>query len=316
MTRVLVTGGTGYVGARLAAYLAGEGAEVVVSTRQPVHALPYLPGAAVAQVDFSDKASLRAAMEGVDIVYHLAGANEIVAGQDPQRAVTDTITASLNALDAAVDAEVRRFVNFSTAHIYGPLVGRITEASPTKPTHPYAITNLAVEHFVQRCDAMGRIEAVNIRLSNAVGAPLHAHVDRWTLVATDLCRMAVERGELRLQSDGTQARDFVPLSDVVRIAAALGQRPRADLGEGAFNLGNGRTETVGTIAQMIQAAYQARTGQDIAIHYGPAPATVSNAAPLEFSIDRLRALDLVPETSLEAELAQTLDACFTFFGSD
>lgn len=311
MTRILVTGGTGYVGARLAAGLA-QGAEVVVTTRRAAAPLDYLPGVQVVQVDYADPATLRPVMEGVARVYHLAAANEIVCGQDHPRAVRDNVLDALNVLDAAVGAGVGRFVNFSTAHVYGVLEGQITEDSPTRPIHPYAITHLAFEQFLRLRDSRGEIEGVNIRLSNAVGAPQHAAVDRWTLVANDLCRMAVTTGELRLKSDGTQSRDFVALSDVVRIAAALGEVPRDRLGCGTVNLGSGRTVTVGDLARMVQASFCAQTGRDIALHFGP-PAGAAIGAPLEFSVDLLRTLGLCPQAALEDEVDALLSACFRFF---
>lgn len=311
MTRILVTGGTGYVGARLAAGLA-EGHEVVVTTRGPAAPLDYLPGARVVQVDYADPATLRPVMEGVGCVYHLAAANEIVCGQDHARAVRDNVLDALNVLDAAIAAGVGRFVNFSTAHVYGVLEGRITEDSPTRPVHPYAITHLAFEQFLRLRDSRGEIEGVNIRLSNAVGAPQHAAVDRWTLVANDLCRMAVTTGELRLKSDGTLSRDFVALSDVVRIAAALGAVPRDRLGCGTVNLGSGRTVTVGDLARMVQASFRRQTGRDIALHFGP-PSGAATGAPLVFSVNRLRALDLGPQAALEDEVDALLSACFRFF---
>lgn len=313
MTRILVTGGTGYVGARLAAGLAQQaGAEVVVATRRPAAPLDYLPGVRVVQVDYADPDTLRPAMEGVARVYHLAAANEILCGQDHPRAVRDNVLDALNVLDAAMAARVERFVNFSTAHVYGVMEGRITEESPTRPIHPYAITHLAFEHFLRLRDSRGEIEGVNIRLSNAVGAPQHAAVDRWTLVANDLCRMAVTSGELRLKSDGRQSRDFVALSDVVRIAVAMGEVPRERLGGGTVNLGSGRTTTVGDLARMVQAAFRAQTGRDIAVHVGP-PGATGAGAPLEFAVDRLRALGLGPVTALEDEVDALLSACFRFF---
>lgn len=316
MTRILVTGGTGYVGARLAAGLAQQaGAEVVVTTRSTAAPLDYLPGVRVVQVDYANPATLHPAMEGVACVYHLAAANEVVCGQDHQRAVRDNVLDALNVLDAAVTEGVGRFVNFSTAHVYGVLEGRITEDSPTHPLHPYAITHLAFEHFLRLRDSRREIEGVNIRLSNAVGPPQHAAVDRWMLVANDLCRMAVTLGELRLKSDGTQSRDFVALSDVVRIAAALGKVPRDRLGGGTVNLGSGRTATVGDLARMVQTAFRAQTGRDIAIHFGP-PGTAGSGAPLEFAVDRLHALGLGPSTALEDEVDALLSACFRFFAKE
>jgi len=315
MTRAFITGGTGYVGARLAAYLAAEGhSEVTVATRQELTELPYLPDVAVRQVDMSDKQSLARAMRGHTTVYHLAAAGQAIAAREPRQAIKDNVTDALNVLDAAIECGLSRFVNFSTVMVYGRVSGKISEDGPTRPLQTYEITHLAFEHFLRSRDSRQEIEGVNIRLGNAIGPPQHAAIDRWNLLTNDLCRMAVEEGALRLKSDGTHARDFLGLSDVVRITAELGRRPRAELYDGTFNLASGCTRTVVDLARLVQAAYARRTGQDIPLRFGPPSGSEGDRFRAEFSVDRLKALGLAPSTDLDAEIDSLLETCFAFFG--
>ena len=117
----------------------------------------------------------------MDAIVHLAAMNEMDCARDPAAALEVNTALTLRLLNAAVAAGVRRFVYLSTAHVYGaPLRGHIDERALPRPVHPYAITHRAAEDFVLAAFDAGRIEGVVLRLSNGVGAPAHAAVDRWT----------------------------------------------------------------------------------------------------------------------------------------
>ena len=123
---------------------------------------------------------------------------------------------------------VERFIYFSTAHIYGaPLEGTITEKSLPSPVHPYAITHRAAEDYVIAAAKQKRIQGTVLRLSNSFGAPVSPHVNRWTLLANDLCRQAVEKGTITLRSNGCQYRDFICLTDVEEVMAKMLTNPKS-----------------------------------------------------------------------------------------
>ena len=128
MTCILITGGSGYVGGRIAQAFLADGAEVRIATRGISHALPALEAARILAVDYDDVADLTRQIQGCDQVFHLAGANEIISGINPSEAVRANIEQGLNVLTAARQAGVERFVNFSTAHVYGCLL--YTSPSP------------------------------------------------------------------------------------------------------------------------------------------------------------------------------------------
>jgi len=253
---VAVTGASGYVGSRLLAAL-GPDARGLVRKQAS-----YLPADRQVAVDLlSDGGELLDALQGVGTVVHLAGQNEIVAAQEPDRALTETLVAARHVTSAAVEAGASRIVYVSTIHVYGNLLAddaEIDESLAPQPTSTYAIARLACEHLVGQAAAQG-IDVVVVRLSNAVGAPVDPAVERWSLVASDLCRQAATTGTLQLRSSGVQYRDFVALEDVCRIIARCASP--GGVARGTYNLASGHPLTVRGLAGLVQDSFERRTGR-------------------------------------------------------
>jgi len=277
---IAVTGAGGYVGSRLVAAL-GERATPFVNT-----VVPWLPGNQI-PVDLAGAGGSSIDLTGVDAVVHLAGHNELVAASDPDRALAETVVAARRVADAAQRAGVGRLVYVSTVHVYGGAMvpgARLDEAVLAQPRSVYAVTRLACEHLLAAQATAGGPQPVIFRLTNAVGAPADPGVDRWSLVALDLCRQAVTTGKMTLKSSGTQWRDFVPMADVVDalvLAADGGVAP------GTYNLASGRSRTVRQLAELVQERVEAATGEQprlVAPEAEPDP-----PGPYSVAADRLAA---------------------------
>lgn len=252
---IAVTGGGGFLGSRLVADLAHAGTppRALLRTR-----LPWLGSSDQHVVDLLEPVGVIAtALEGCSAVVHLAGHNEVVAARDPDRALAETLVAARHLVEASTAAGVERVVFVSTVHVYGDALrpgAQIDEDVAPAPRGVYAIARLAAEHLIA-----GGPDAVILRLTNAVGAPAHVDVDRWTLVAAELCRSAVESGELVLRSTGQQWRDFIGLADVVR-AITMCVDPTS-VAAGTYNLASGRSTTVRHLAELVQDRVETRTGR-------------------------------------------------------
>lgn len=252
---VVVTGASGFVGSRLVALLGPERALPIVRK-----AAGWLPRNQV-EADLLDPAfDLTGLLEGATAVVHLAGLNEVVAATDPDRALADSVVMTRRVAAAAAQAGVPRLLYVSTVHVYGEQMvpgALLEEALVPQPRSVYAISRLASEHLAATA-ATGGVAVAVLRLTNAVGAPADPGVDRWTLVAADLCREATLHGTLTLRSTGQQWRDFVSLSDVcgTLAGASLGPEPLV----GTYNLASGRSTTVRSLAELIAQRFEAQTG--------------------------------------------------------
>lgn len=313
---VLVTGGMGYLGGRIAtAILHHTDNHVRIGSRRPGPAPTWLPEAQTVTMDVLEPDTLTAALDGAWSVVHLAATNENESLSSPERALQVNTLGTQYMLQAAIRAGVERFIYFSTAHVYGaPLVGKITEQTLPRPVHPYAITHRAAEDYVLAAHDQKQITGLVVRLSNGLGVPTHANVDRWTLLANDLCRQATQTHTLVLRSSGLQQRDFITLHDVGRAVCHLLALPRDASGDGLFNLGSEASLAVWSIAQRIAARCQATLGFTPTVVRPELP-TVDGGMELHYSIEKLRRTGFSLTGNIDVELDATLRLCAREFAA-
>lgn len=253
LMRILIAGGLGFVGGRVAQHLQQAGHQIVIGSRNAGGSHSWLPKAEVVQTDWGDECALEQICSGVDVVIQAAGMNAQDCAADPVAALELNGLATARLIGAASRVGVSRFIYLSTAHVYAsPLTGIITEDTCPRNLHPYATSHHAGENAVLGISQRGKIEGVVLRLSNAFGAPAHKDVNCWSLLVNDLCRQAVQSGKMILRSSGLQQRDFVAMSEVCRIIEHLCS-PVFESGDfGTYNVGSGLSQSVFEMGQLIR----------------------------------------------------------------
>ncbi len=319
---VLITGAFGNVGSRLVAELRDcPGVCLHLGTRRRGMLAAPASHAQSVTIDLSSVETLRAACDGVRHVVHLAAADAAECEADPERAFEVNTLGTFRLLQAAREAGVERFVYFSTARVYGEaLTGTITETTIPRPTHPYAITHRAAEDLVLAARARGELDGIVVRLTSGFGgAPLvvdaesaRGEVNRWKLVANDLCRQAVTTRRLVLRTHGLQRRDFMTQTDVARAVVHLLRTDRASCGDGLFNLGGDAPWRVIDCAERIAERCETVLGFRPSITRPPAPPG-SDVSAFDYRIDKLKATGFVPLRNLDDEIDAMLRLCRTLF---
>lgn len=307
--RVLITGGLGFIGGRLAQHLQQNGHQVIIGSRKATRVLGWLPHAAVAAIEWNDDASLQRVCEDVDVVVHAAGMNANDCAADPVGAITFNGVGTARLLAAAILSGVQRFIYLSTAHVYAsPLVGVITEEICPRNLHPYATSHLAGEYSVLAANQRGQIEGIVLRLSNVFGAPAHKDVNCWMLLMNDLCRQALQTNRMVLHSSGLQQRDFISMQQVCRVVEDFCVRDVLALPFNLFNVGSGRSQSVLQMAHLVQERCLHFTGVKPELSHrekGPDEQT----EVLEFSPTRLENAGIVVEHDNNAEIDRLLAFC-------
>ena len=313
---ILITGGLGYVGGRIAsALISDHNQRVIVGTRKATDDLPaWLNKTNIKIIDLFASTNLDLVCQDVNTIIHCAALNEIDCAKDPIEALRVNGLGTLNLIEAAKKAKVAKFIYFSTAHIYGaPLEGVISESSLPRPIHPYAISHKTAEDFILAEHDKKTFTGIVLRLSNSFGAPIRADVNRWSLVVNDLCRQAVIDRKLVLRSSGLQERDFITLTDVQKAVQHLLGLPPQAIGNGIFNLGGENSISIYAIAKLIARRCEIILGYKPEIQRpDPQQGEVSNS--LNYKIDKLKATGFKLTGSIDDEIDQTLSFCRKAFG--
>ena len=160
--RVLITGGLGYLGGRLASYLLHQGYKVFVGTRKGLKSVEDpLSDSIPVQMDWTSNISLESATRGMNTVIHAAGMDAKACFANPTKALEINGLNTAMMVEAAIASNVQRFIYLSTAHVYrSPMIGEIDETTPSTNLHPYATSKLAGEKVELYAKQMGSMQGV------------------------------------------------------------------------------------------------------------------------------------------------------------
>lgn len=225
--RILVTGGAGYIGSVVVDQLLQRGFHVVVlDDLSAGHRQAVARGAAFVQGGVGNRELVAALLERerIDAIIHLA-AFALVAESvaQPQKYVTNNVTAARVLLETAIRAKVRRFVFSSSCAVYGhPAQVPITEDTPQAPVNPYGETKRDFERLLAESGPQSGMGVVSLRYFNASGATerLGEDHDPETHLIPNVLAAALGKRPLEIYGtdyptpDGTAVRDYVHVSDI------------------------------------------------------------------------------------------------------
>ena len=310
--RILITGGLGYIGGRIVEHLQASHSLVVSSRNKPNDTIVRF----FTNVEFINHLDLLSPVtfpDNIDTIIHLAALNEIECLANPDQAILVNINHSRQILENAIYKKVKRFIFFSTIHVYGMNVEKnnIDELTIPRPLHPYAITHRAAEDYVLAANESGKIDGIVVRLSNSFGRPLFSFVNRWSLLINDICKHAIINKEIHLNSSGMQYRDFIALSDVVRAVELLVAIPVIKHHR-VFNLTSGKSKTVLEMAEAVKDSYLRVTGISIPINL-PEGSNKIKEKYFFIASNRFRDLGFEPFNNYERELDEMIRFCKIHF---
>ncbi len=233
MTRWLVTGGAGFIGSHLVEALVARGHPVRVldnfSTGRWENLSAVRDRVEVVEGDIRDPRAVRRAMNGVEVVAHLAAIVSVERSlQDPQETTEVNTGGTLHLLEAARRARVQRFLFASSAAIYGdhsqlPL----REELPPHPLSPYAASKVAGEALCQSYRAAYGLSTVVLRFFNIYGPRQDPQSPYSGVISIFVGRMRQGLPPV-IYGDGQQTRDFVYVEDVVAALIRAGEQDGAD----------------------------------------------------------------------------------------
>lgn len=284
MTRVLVTGGSGFVGRHVIRSLVADGHEVVVADRHEHPDVPTVIG------ELEDPVVRQRAVAGVGAIVHLAAETSVLGSVErPAKVHRVNVDVTGALLELAREGHVETFVLASTNAVVGAFDGTFTERVPLQPLTPYGATKAASEMLVSGYSGAYRLRAPVLRLTNVYGPGMK---DKDSFVPRML--KAAARGDrVQVYGDGLQRRDLVHVHDVARAFAMAVE----DWPSGPTIVGSGTSPTV---LDMLESARTA-TGRDIPAEHVLAREGEMRAVLVD--IARARSLGWEPSVSLTEGMA-------------
>ena len=252
-TRVVVTGGAGFVGSNLVARLVGKGASVVVLDdfyTGSERSLGSLDGEVEAvRGSVTDAEIVRNVLSGAKVVIHAAARNIIVSTRNPREDYEVNIGGTLNVLLAARELGVQRVVYTSSASVYGnPRYLPINEDDVTNMLSPYAVSKFAGESYCKAFYESYGLSTVSVRYSNVFGRGQSAE-NPYCGVIAKFFEAALAGQAPRIHGDGEQTRDFTYVDDAVDATLVAAFSPKAE-GQ-VYNIATGRETTITDLARKI-----------------------------------------------------------------
>jgi UDP-glucose 4-epimerase len=256
--RVLVTGGSGFIGRHVVAELSDEGAQVRVIDLNP-HPDPSVD---VVQGDIADTAALeRAFADGADAVVHLAAVTSVLRSlEHPRQTYATNVAGTHEVLEAARAAGARALAFASTNAVTGPMEGpAIVETAALRPLTPYGATKAAAEMLMSAYTSAYGVRCASLRLTNVYGPGMQA---KDSIVARLMRAIRLGR-TFEIYGDGRQVRDYVHVSDV---AAAVKLALTSDAWQGPMVIGTGHSLSVLEVVDEVRRV----SGADFDVRHGPA----------------------------------------------
>jgi UDP-glucose 4-epimerase len=287
-SRVLVTGGAGFIGRRLVGALLDQGHDVTCADR---HGCTDQRASSVVG-DLRDTTVLAEAVRpGTDLIVHLAAVTSVLRSvQDPVGTYEVNVEVTAGLLELARQRGVGAFLLGSTNVVAGDVgTATITEQTPLSPLTPYGATKAAGEMLLAAYSASYGITGAALRLSNVYGPGMETKDN----FVPRLLRAARDGKGVQIYGDGTQMRDLVHVDDIVSgILVAWSARHI-----GPLILGSGESVTVNDI---VEAARSVTGAQIPAEHVPPKPGEMPAVI---VDISAARALGYAPRFDLKAGIA-------------
>ena len=279
MTKVLVTGGAGYIGAHVAAELLNEGYSVRIydDFSNGLHKRVDGKFRDIVEGDILDREKLLQAMQGVDAVIHLAAKKAVEESvKNPLKYYENNVGGTLNLLAAMSAKGVKTIVFSSSAAVYSPNdKDAVEETDPTVPLSPYGATKLLSEELISSVGNAEKISHVSLRYFNVVGSAIPEFGDNSKDNLVPKVFLALKNGKRPEiygsdypTPDGTCIRDYIHVQDLAESHVAALKKAESGFTSAIYNVGSGKGYSVREMMNQISQTL----GKDINPQESPARA--------------------------------------------
>ena len=303
MTRVLVTGASGFIGSNLTHNLIKTNDEVNVLVRKKSNLWrinDILSECSVHTVDLSDFEEVRNLIRKVkpEIVYHCAAFGVYPNQKDISKNVQTNVVGTLNLLMSLHEnSELERLVNLGSVFEYGYRSNSIKETDSTQPFDPYSVTKVSQTKLVEYYSHQKKLPGVTLRIFTPYGI-----FEEPGRLVSDVMVATVKKKPLKIFSRNAK-RDFVYIDDVVNALIKASSKPGIE-GE-IFNIGSGNATSVEEIVDLVCKV--TKINLDVSWHDEDQREYNKTDTNGIADLQKVRKMDWKPEVSLKDGLSRTYD---------
>ncbi len=312
--KILITGGSGYIGSRLSLSLSQKGFDIIplCNTKIPENTEWVQSMYLLLQGDLRDKSTLNNIQAlRPDAIIHLVSLDHNQSGINIEETLQVNVQSTWELLNLSASIGLDRFIYFSTTQVYGQTSeGVLTENTELRPSSAYGLTHKMSEDLVKFYVRTKKLNAVSLRLSNSYGEPVFHDTNCWSLLINDLCLSAYVNKRIVLNSDGTAIRDFIHYSTICESVASL--LSVSYLTRNTFNLSSGKSVNLISVAMLIKDIYEKRFLENIDIYINKTEKVNVSSSMMQQPINQisnesLHSLISVSETRLDFGILSLFD---------
>lgn len=253
MAHYLVTGGAGFIGTNIVNALLerGDRVRVIDNYIGGKKEDRFLDGAEYVEGDIRDMGVVRSVMTGIDGVFHQAAVPRVpYSVEHPRETNEHNVTGTVNVLEAAREAGVKRVLFATSSSVYGTDESiAVSEDMPKRPQSPYALQKLAGQEYCRLFSELYGLETVSLCYFNIYGQYMDPE-GGYALVIGRFLRQLSQGEPMTVCGDGEYYRDYTHVDDCVRANLLAMESDRVGKGE-MINIGNNRPVSVNELAKII-----------------------------------------------------------------
>lgn len=251
-TKVIVTGGAGFIGSHLVDSLVDQNFEVhIIDNLSTGNKNRINPKAVFHRVDIRNLNKIKPIFKRASFVFHEAALPRVQPSiKDPVTTHEVNVNGTLNVLLAAKDLGVKRVIYAASSSAYGDQKKfPLKESFVANPMSPYGLQKYIGEQYCQVFNKVYGLETVCLRYFNVYGPRLNTD-GAYTLVIGKFLQQRKTGDPLSIVSNGKQSRDFTHVYDIVRANILAMSSDKVGQGE-VINIGGGKDRSVNEIARLI-----------------------------------------------------------------
>lgn len=247
-SKILVLGGTGFLGAQLTSKLLNENFSVRVYAKTINNHLASFPNCEFVTGDFAEGTNLEKALEDIDVVFHLISVS--IPSTSNENMITDVegnLIGSIRLLETMKRMHVKRIIFISSGGtVYGnPQVLPVSESHPLQPICSYGIVKASIENYLNMFVQLHDFKVAILRLSNPYGSS-QSNIGVLGSIATFFQK--INKAEpIKIWGDGSTVRDYIYINDVLAAMMAVLLQENC----GVFNIGSGIGHSLNEVIDII-----------------------------------------------------------------